>query len=66
MRTFGEYLRERRRYFGLSQMDLAEDLGVKQTTVSSWETGKTSPAFDFALDIMASFGDEYQIIEKRA
>ena len=59
---FGEYLKWRRKSLGLSQWDLAEDLGVKQTTVSSWELEKTSPPFDFAKDIIESFGDSLEII----
>ena len=61
---FGEYLRKRRKHYGMSQEELAFDLGVIQNTVSSWEREVTSPPFDFALDIMARFGDEVQIVQK--
>lgn len=28
---------------GMSQKELAEQMGVKQATISSWETGRTEP-----------------------
>lgn len=28
---------------GINQKELAEQMGVKQTTISSWETGRTEP-----------------------
>ena len=36
-------IREKRENKGLSQQKLAEALGVKQTTVSMWETGNNVP-----------------------
>jgi len=33
----GKYLLEYREQHGISQAELAEKLGVKQTTISSWE-----------------------------
>lgn len=36
-------LRARREALGLSQEELAERLGVKQVTVSRWESGKRAP-----------------------
>lgn len=35
---------ERRRALGLSQADVAKEIGVDQTAVHSWEVGKTMPA----------------------
>lgn len=32
-----------RREYGMNQKELGEQLGVAQTTVSAWETGKTEP-----------------------
>lgn len=28
---------------GMSQKELAEQMGIKQATISSWETGRTEP-----------------------
>ncbi|WP_051259376.1 helix-turn-helix domain-containing protein [Schaalia suimastitidis] len=41
--TFSLELRARRGALGLSQDDLARLLGVKQTAVSLWETGRRTP-----------------------
>ena len=35
----------RKRYFA-RQVDLADKLGVKNTTVSMWETGRSKPSID--------------------
>jgi transcriptional regulator with XRE-family HTH domain len=40
---FGEKLRAIRLRFGLTQPRMAEICGVKRQTISSWESGKTSP-----------------------
>lgn len=36
-------VRALRRHLGLSQTDMAEELGVRQQTVSEWETGLYRP-----------------------
>ena len=36
-------IRELRRRLGLSQAELARDLGTRQQTVSDWETGTYAP-----------------------
>lgn len=36
---------------GLAQWQLAEMIGVKQESITQWETGKTSPRFDRLADI---------------
>lgn len=36
-------VRALRRHLGLSQEDLAEELGTRQQTVSEWETGRYRP-----------------------
>ncbi len=41
--TSSERIRERRILIGLSQAQLAADLGVDQSTVAKWETGPNSP-----------------------
>ena len=39
----GRFIAERRREAGLTQMELAEKLGVTDRSVSNWETGKCMP-----------------------
>lgn len=38
-------IRKLRRDKGLSQFELAELLGINQSAVAQWETGKTAPNF---------------------
>ncbi len=50
---FGGRLRSLRRHQGITLQDLARDLGVHFTTVSSWERGRSEPEFA-VLDRLAS------------
>ena len=38
-KTFGEYIRGRRRELGLTQKEFAEKLYVTESAVSKWERG---------------------------
>jgi DNA-binding transcriptional regulator YiaG len=40
----GDSVRELRNELGLSQADLADEIGVSAGTISNWETGRTSPS----------------------
>ena len=42
--NFPERVKEVRRKLGLSQEDLAHELGVSFATVNRWENGKTRPS----------------------
>lgn len=52
---FGDRLKELREDMGLSQDDLAEILGVKQSTISSYETNAILPSLDIAVKIADYF-----------
>ena len=41
--TFGEKVREARKYLNISQDDLSNKMGVSRRTVTSWETDKSFP-----------------------
>lgn len=41
--SFGENLREHRIAVGLTQAQLAEKLGVKQSCIAMWENGDRNP-----------------------
>ena len=41
----GKLIQELRKEKGLTQMSLADKLGVTDRAVSKWERGKTSPTF---------------------
>lgn len=40
----GERIKNRREFMRLSQHELAEKIGVKQSTISDWEKGKKAPS----------------------
>lgn len=40
----GELIKALRQYLGLTQMQLAKELGVRHQTISEWETGAYSPS----------------------
>lgn len=48
---FGKRIARLRRGLGLSQMDLAEKLGVTPQAVSKWETGATLPDIELLLEL---------------
>ena len=41
-------IKQLRKEKGISQVKLAETLGVHQTAISQWETGRTNPDLDTA------------------
>lgn len=43
-RTWGKRIRERRALLNMSQVALATEVGVHQTTVSKWEKGEVAPS----------------------
>lgn len=48
--------RDMRSLAHLRQSDVAKALGVKQTTISMWETGKSLPRADMLPDIAQLYG----------
>ena len=50
----GAFLKELRRERGLTQEDLAEEVGVARRTVSRWETGRSLPDLDLLPRLAAS------------
>jgi transcriptional regulator with XRE-family HTH domain len=49
-------IRSARRRAGLSQVELAELLGVRQSSVSQWERGSTKPSTVHLLTLAARLG----------
>ena len=45
MKEFKDILIEKRKEFGLKQLDVAIEIGVSQSVVSQWELGKNYPTF---------------------
>lgn len=52
-KTFGEYIRERRKALDLTQKEFAEKLYVTESAVSKWERGMSYPDITLLLDICA-------------
>lgn len=57
MQSFGERIRALRKARDLTQLQLAEYVGVSQTAVAAWETGKREvPKGDNLLNLAAALG----------
>ncbi len=54
--NIGERITELRKSKGLSQEELAEQLGVSRQSVSKWETGASTPDTDKAIAMSRIFG----------
>ena len=67
--TMGRRLRVFRAERGLSQTDLADQIGTTQKTVTSWETGKALIPTRFLLKISQVYGvglGYFDIVKKAA
>ena len=49
--NIGENIRRRRKWLNISQVDLAQKTGLKQSTISAIENGINKPAIDIRSDI---------------
>ena len=47
----GKFISERRRKVGMTQMQLAEKLGITDRAVSKWETGRSMPDSSIMLEL---------------
>ena len=52
----GERIRDLRKSKGLSQRELAEEIGFPQQTISSWETDRNEPSV-FCCVVLADYFD---------
>jgi transcriptional regulator with XRE-family HTH domain/DNA-directed RNA polymerase subunit RPC12/RpoP len=52
----GRFIADRRRNVNLTQMQLAEKLGITDRAVSKWETGKTLPDSSIMLELCSILG----------
>lgn len=53
---FGDRLKELRTSKNLSQEELSQILEVRKSSISNWETGKSTPTFDMLTKIAEYFG----------
>src|SRR5574344_299271 len=56
MTAIGERIYEERKRKGLSQTDLADQLGLSTKAVSKWETGEAQPTLDNISRLAEVFG----------
>jgi len=49
--SLGEYIKKRRMDLGLTQREVAFNIGANQWTVANWEKGRTEPASRFIAKI---------------
>ncbi len=54
--AIGKYLSELRRYYKITQEDLADRIGVTRQAVSKWETGVTIPDIEVLLKLSEIYG----------
>ena len=54
----GNFIKELRREKGMTQEELAEELGTYRRTVSRWETGRNLPDIDILLEMSELFNVE--------
>ena len=59
---FGNYLYELRKKAGLSQWDLALQLGVTNKAVSKWENGKAKPGTEMLRKLAALYGISVDVL----
>ena len=52
----GKYLSELRKYYGVTQEDLAVRVGVTRQAVSKWETGTTIPDIEILMNLSEIYG----------
>lgn len=56
MNNFGERLKSLRKAAGITQQELADNLGVHLQTVSKWERGISEPDFSLLGDLASALG----------
>ncbi len=59
-----ERIRVLRRHLGLTQQELADELGIRQQTVSEWETGMyrpRGPSLTLLTMVAERTGFEYEV-----
>ena len=54
--TIGKYLSELRKYYKVTQDELAARLGVTRQAISKWETGVTLPDIELLLKLSELYG----------
>ena len=56
MLNYGEALRELREERGLSQAELAKQIGTSHQNIGRWESNKVLPSIDFCVKLADFYG----------
>jgi transcriptional regulator with XRE-family HTH domain len=61
-RELGDLIREARQFAGLSQTELADAVGTKQSVISRWERGRETPRADTLAKLLRACGYETDLV----
>lgn len=61
--SIGDQIRKLRELNGLSQQELGEMIGIKQTTISKIESGKFNASIEMVSKIISPIGGKLTIIK---
>ncbi|HOF12449.1 MAG TPA: helix-turn-helix transcriptional regulator [Treponemataceae bacterium] len=64
MKDISNFVKERRKFLGITQVELAEKAGVGLRFVRELEQGKTSLRMDKVNDLLALFSHKLGAVEK--
>ncbi|HPY53453.1 MAG: helix-turn-helix transcriptional regulator [Spirochaetota bacterium] len=64
MKDISNFVKERRKFLGITQVELAEKAGVGLRFVRELEQGKTSLRMDKVNDLLALFSHKLGVVEK--
>lgn len=53
--SISDRIKDQRQIHGYSQSDLAQKLGINQTTITSYESGRTEPGISILIKLAAIF-----------
>ncbi len=56
MKNYGETLREHRKAFGKSLLEVERATGISNQNLSRWEQGKVLPNIDFCVQLADYYG----------
>ena len=62
--TLGDKLRRMRKHAGLTQSQMGQKIGVKDTHISKWETNRSKPSRDYIIKVAKLFDVSLDTLEK--
>lgn len=65
MKTLADFVKEKRRYVGITQKELADKSGVALTVIRKIEQGKVNLSLEKVNQVLRLFGDELAPVNSR-